>query len=176
MKKEGFVKPVIVLAIICLVVAGLLGYVNSITAPMIAEAAAKEAEEARKEVLPEADGFTVVDDLESLPSEVYDAYTADNGTGYVFFVSGAGYGGEIKMIVGISSDGTITGSKVLEHAETAGLGARITGEEFRSQFVGKDSSLEGVDTISGSTVSSKAFIKLVNSAFEAQSILSGEGA
>ena len=176
MKKEGFIKPVIVLTIICLVVSALLGYMNSITEPIITAAAAKEAEESRMEVLPEADSFTEVDDLSELPSEVYEAYTADNGAGSVFFVKTPGYGGEIKAIVGISSDGKLTGSKVLEHSETAGLGARITGEEFRNQFVGKDENLEGVDTISGSTISSKAYIKMVQAAFEAQKILSGEGA
>ena len=177
LKKEGFVKPIIVLTIICLVVAGLLGYMNSITDPIITEAAAREAEEARQEVLPEAEGFTEVDLASAgLPDAVYEAYTADNGAGSVFFVSGAGYGGEIKAIVGVNADGTVSGSKVLEHAETAGLGARITGEEFRNQFIGKDASLEGVDVISGSTISSKAYIKLISAALEAQAISSGEGA
>ena len=176
MKKEGFVKPIIVLTIICLVVAALLGYMNSITAPIIAEAAAKEAEESRMEVLPDADSFTEVSDLTGLPSAVYEAYVADNGAGSVFFVSGAGYGGEIKAIVGVSADGKVTGSKVLEHAETAGLGARITNEDYRAQVNGKDINLEGVDVISGSTISSKAYMKLVTAALEAAQIVSGEGA
>ena len=55
-------------------------------------------------------------------------------------------------------------------------GRRITNEEYRAQFVGKDINLEGVDTISGSTVSSKAYMKLVTAALQAQQILSGEGA
>ncbi len=115
-------------------------------------------------------------DLTGLPSEVYEAYAADNGAGDVFFLSGPGYGGEIKIIVGIGSDGLITGTKVLEHSETAGLGARITNEEYREQYPGQDKTLSGVDTISGSTISSKAYMKLVTAAFEAQEILSGEGA
>jgi len=176
MKKEGFVKPIIVLTIICLVVSGALGYMNSITAPIVAEAAAKKAEEARMEVLPDADSFTQITDLSELPEAVYEAYTADNGVGSVFFVKGAGYGGEIKAIVGVSSDGLVTGAKVLEHSETAGLGARITNEDYTAQFIGKDINLDGVDVISGSTISSKAFMKLVTAALEAQKIVSGEGA
>ena len=176
MKKEGFARPIIVLTIICLVVSALLGYMNSITDPIITEAAAREQEESMKEVLPDADTFTQIDLLPDFPTEVKEAYVADNGVGSAFIVSGAGYGGQIKAIVGVSSEGKVTGSSVLEHEETAGLGARITGEAFRSQFVGKDASLEGVDVISGSTISSKAYIKLVTAAIDAQKILSGEGA
>ncbi len=177
MSKEGFVKPIIVLTIICFVVAALLGYMNSITAPIITEAAERAEEEARREVLPSADSFTEVDlETVELPKEVDSAFTADNGAGSVFIVEGPGYGGQIKIIVGISSDKTVAGSKVLEHSETAGLGARITGDTFRDQFIGQDESLSGVDTISGSTISSTEYIKLVQAAFEAQSIITGEGA
>ena len=176
MKKEGFVRPIIVLTIICLVVAALLGYMNSITEPIITEAAAREQEESMKEVLPEAEGFTQIDLEADFPAEVKEAYISDNGVGSAFIVSGAGYGGQIRIIVGVSADGKVTGSKVLEHEETAGLGARITNEDYRAQFVGKNINLEGVDTISGSTVSSKAYMKLVTAALKAQQILSGEGA
>ncbi len=177
MKKEGFVAPIIVLTVICLVVGGLLAYVNSITAPVIAEAAALAAEKAKKDVLPDADSFTDVDLKleEGLPSTLESAATADNGAGAVFTLSGPGYGGQIQIIVGIGSNGTITGTQVLAHSETAGLGARITGDKFRDQFIGKDSSLSGVDTIAGSTVSSKAFIGLVNDAFAAYDIIVGRG-
>jgi Na+-translocating ferredoxin:NAD+ oxidoreductase subunit G len=174
MKKNGFVAPVVVLTIICLVVSGLLGYINSITDPIITEANAKSAEEAKKEVLPDADSFTDVS-TDNLPEEVVTAALADNGAGAVYILDGAGYGGTMEIIVGIGSDGTITGTKVLSHSETAGLGARVANEDFRSQFVGEDSSLSDVELISGSTISSKCFKGLVEAAFEANDILAEEG-
>lgn len=178
MNKNGFVVPIIVLTVICLVVSGILGVVNDMTAPIISEAAAKEAEESRTEVLPAADSFTQVDltAYADMPASVQELYTADNGAGTVAILTGSGYGGTMKIIVGIASDGTVSGTKVLEHSETAGLGARVEKDSFRSQFVGKDSTLDGVSVISGSTVSSNCFIKMVNEAFQAAELVAGKGA
>jgi electron transport complex protein RnfG len=40
-------------------------------------------------------------------------------------VSGQGYAGEIRLIMGIDADGSILGVRVLSHAETPGLGDKI---------------------------------------------------
>ncbi len=175
MKKNGYIAPIIVLTAICLVFGFLLSYVNSITEPIIEEANAEAADTAKREVLPDGDTFTEVTD-DSLPDTVVQAFTADNGAGYVFILDGAGYGGTIEIIVGISSDGTIKGTQVLDHSETAGLGARIAEDEWNDRFVGVGSDdLDGIDLLSGSTISSNAFISLVEDAFEAYSILNGKG-
>jgi electron transport complex protein RnfG len=174
MKKEGYVVPVIVLTVICLVFGFLLSYVNSITSPIIEAAEAEAAELAKKEVLPDGDSFVEITDIE-LPEEIDQAFVAENGAGHVYFATGNGYGGPMQIIVGIDSDGIITGTKVLSHSETAGLGARVAEEEWNSQFPGQDSSLSGVSIISGSTISSNCFIELVQAAFEANDILTAEG-
>ena len=174
MKKDGYIKPIIVLAVICLIAGGLLGYVNHITDPIITKAAEIRAHEARKYVLPEADTFNVVyDDNNILPDAIDEVYKANNGAGYVFTVTGPGYGGQITAIAGIASDGTISGAQVLDHSETVGLGARITGEAFLSQFKGQDETMSDVDAISGSTISSRSFMNLMTKAFEAFEILNG---
>ena len=175
MKKNGFVAPVVVLTVICLVVSGLLAYVNSITSPIIVQAAAEAEEEAKLEVLPDADSFTTIEDLSNLPDTVDSVHVADNGAGIVVILSGAGYGGTMQIIVGITSDGTVSGTKVLEHSETAGLGARVAGEDFRNQFVGVDSNLDGVSVISGSSISSNCFINLVKDAFTVFDSVQGGG-
>ncbi|NCC68856.1 MAG: FMN-binding protein, partial [Clostridia bacterium] len=58
----------------------------------------------------------------------------------------------------------------LSQSETKGLGSRTTLPDFREQFYGKDSSLSGVDTISGATISSKAYIGAIKDAFSAYEI------
>ena len=174
MKKNGFVAPVVVLTVICFVVSALLGYINSITEPIITEANIKTAEESKKEVLPDADSFTTYEG-DDLPDGVVSADVADNGAGSVFICDGAGYGGTMEIIVGIDSEGTIPGVKVLSHSETAGLGARVANESFTSQFIGEDSELADVELISGSTISSKCFVSLVNLAYEANDIVAKEG-
>ena len=174
MKKEGYAAPVIVLTVICLVFGFLLSYVNSITSPIIETAAAEAAELAKKEVLADADSFTEITDVE-LPESVDQAFAADNGAGHVYFATGSGYGGDMQIIVGIDADGVITGTQVLSHSETAGLGARVAEEAWNSQFMGEDESLSDVSVISGSTVSSNCFIKLVEAAFEANDTITAEG-
>ncbi|MEG1848968.1 MAG: FMN-binding protein [Oscillospiraceae bacterium] len=171
--KQDFVAPIAVLTVICLVVSMLLGATNAVTKPIIAEAERAAAEAARVEVLPGADSFTPLTDLEGLPDGVREVYQADNGAGIVVIAAGTGYGGEMKIIVGIDKDGKITGTKTLAHVETQGLGAKTAAPKFQGQFVGKDAALEGVSTIGGATISSKAFISLVEQAFTTYTIASG---
>ena len=63
------------------------------------------------------------------------------------------------MMVGISGEGTVSSLEIVSHSETAGLGANIEKEEFRSRFKGVYGEAvigENVDALSGATISSKA--------------------
>ena len=97
----------------------------------------------------------------------------------VTVVAGDGYGGDIKFSVGVGADGTYLGTSILSISETAGLGMRVkTSPDFLAQFKSantdkfvlvKDGSGaaagdEMIDAISGSTVTSKAVLRGVNSA------------
>jgi len=171
--KADFVQPILVLTLICLVASALLAWINGITAPIIEETEAAIAAAARMEVLPEADDFTKVDAALPEGSFVTEAYKANNGAGYVFMITCNGYGGKntMNLICGIDADGKIVATKTLSHKETAGLGSKTTEPGFRDQFVGQDSSLSGVDTISGATFSSNYYIEGITSAFEAYELL-----
>ena len=171
-----FVAPIGVLLLICIVASALLAYTNSITAPIIEAAAEEAAEQARIAVMPEADGFEQLQ-VEGLPETVTGVYKATNGVGYVFMLTADGYGGRdtLNMTCGIDSEGKITATQVLSHEETVGLGSKIAGEDFQSQFVGKDAGLEGVDTIGGATFSSNYFIGAIQDAFTAYDMVK-EGA
>ena len=169
-----FGAPILVLVLICAIMSGLLALTNSVTAPIIEEAEAEAERAAQLEVLPSADSFSQIE-LAGLPESVTKACVADNGTGYVFSITAQGYGGKgtLKMAVGIDNDGKITGTKVLSHKETAGLGSKITTEAFQGQFPGKDASLEGVDNISGATFSSNYFRAAIADAFAAFDMVTG---
>lgn len=168
--KKDFVMPILVLTVICLVVSAALAFTNAKTAPIIAETEKSSADAARVEMLPAADSFTELP-LTGVPASVTGAYKADNGAGYVFMLSSKGYGGAISIICGIDSNGVIVGCKVLTHSETKGLGSKIADTDFLSQFSGKDAQLSDVDTISGATISSGAFISAINDAFAAYDIV-----
>ena len=108
--------------------------------------------------------------------KVYDALdNAGNVAGYVVKASGQGYADKIELLIGIDSQvRSITGLYILDQKETPGLGNKIIYEEWRSQFVGKntDVTLEifkgksekenEIDAISGATISSEAVTDIIN--------------
>ena len=168
-----FGAPIIVLVLICVIMSALLALTNKATAPVIAEAERKANEEARMEVLPEADSFEQVE-IAGVPDSITGVFAASNGAGYTFSITAEGYGGKntLKMVVGIDAEGKITGTKVLAQEETPGLGAKIVSDpNFSAQFPGKDASyvsdIKNIDTISGATRSSNFYRLALTYAFEA---------
>ncbi len=164
--KKDFVLPIAVLMAICLVISAALALTNSATEPKIAADAAARAEAARTAILPDADGFELMD-VSGLPVIVTEVYRSTNDVGFVFMLTTNGYGGEMDLICAIAPDGTLVATKTLVQAETKGLGSKITEAPFESQFPGQDASLSGVDMISGATISSKAYIGAIEEAFAA---------
>lgn len=176
---QDYIKPTLVLAIICLVVTLLLSATYEITLPIIEENAIRTAEEARKEVLPEADSFTLIEDSFdsiTLPDGVaiVDAYQADNGVGCTVTVTSKGYSSDaLKVMVGIKEDGTIEKIKILNNAETPGLGSKVSNPEFADQFSGMDNSMQNLQMVSGATISSKAMQRAVETAFQIFEMVKG---
>ena len=116
-------------------------------------------------------------------TEIYvytDSPLVDKAEGFVMPFSGPGYLGTIKGMLAMEEDmETIRGIIFYEHEETPGMGEEITSEWFTEQFKGKlvvgengtvgivvgenGSSLpNGVDAITGATMTSKAVEKMVN--------------
>ncbi len=172
--KTGNVMPIVVLTLICLLITAALAFTNHITAPIIIETQRAVAEQARKDVLPQAEGFKLLN-MSGLPESVTEVYKAENDVGYVFMITSDGYGGKdtMNLACGIGADGNITAVKVLSHEETAGLGSRVTESKFTDQFIGKNADLEGVDVISGASRSSRYFINAVRDAFDAYEMAKG---
>ncbi len=169
---KDIIKPIIVLASICLVVTAMLAYVNYLTDPVIIRAEEEAAAEARCEVLSKAKDFEKLD-IDGLPDGVTEVYkgSADNKLcGYVILMQSKGYGGLIKLICGIAPDGRIESVKTLSHSETSGLGTKAVdnGSGYREKFAGKTAqSYNDVDTVTGATISSTAYKKAIGLAFEA---------
>lgn len=80
-----------------------------------------------------------------------------------------GYGGEFDVTVGINPDGTIEGVRIGQQTfnETDGLGALALEQTFRDQFIGKTGPVsygDGIDAISGATITSNAVLQAINEA------------
>lgn len=88
--------------------------------------------------------------------------------GYVIETVTAGYAGDIRMLIGVSEDGKVTGLVVREMTETAGLGLNALNDtDFLGQFLNTEGNAEvgtNIDAITGATVTSKAIVRCVNSA------------
>ena len=164
--KKDFVAPIVVLTLICLVISGALAITNNVTEPVITAAAIERAAQARLEIIPEADDFEPLP-INGMPETVKEAYRTTNDVGYIFVLASHGYGGDIEIMCGVSMDGKIITTRVLQHNETKGLGARVAEAAFGSQFDGKDKSLQGVSAISGASISSRAYIRAIEDAFGA---------
>lgn len=172
---KDIIKPIAVLASICLIVTALLAYVNMVTAPIIKAAEEKAAAEARAEVLSEAKSFEEVK-IDKLPEGITAVFRGDNNSGYVFMMTQKGYGGDIKLICGMRHDGTIEAVKTLSHSETSGIGSRVVdnGSGYREKYAGKTAdTYQEVDALTGATISSTAYKKAIASAFEAYQIVKG---
>lgn len=165
-------KPIVVLCVMCIVVTGALAATNKVTAPIIEEATRVAQDNARKELLPDADGFSKID---IQAENVSDVYVADNGVGTVITCAGKGYGGTITVMVAFNPDDTVKQIKITEQSETAGLGAKIsTDKVFQDSFSGlpaEDFTVSDISAISGATISSKAVTAAVNAAIDAYNMI-----
>ena len=161
--KKDFVMPVLVLSIICLLVSAALSFVNDLTLPVIEEAASQRAETARREVMPHANEFVLLE-LEDLPKTITEVYGTTNNVGYVFMIITTGYGGEIRLICAIDPEGKIIKTSTLAQTETIGIATPVFDQE--REYVGKDKNLSGIDVISGATITWRAYRNSIKDAFE----------
>lgn len=146
----------LVLMIICTVAAGSLAYTNSVTSVII-ERRLKEEKIAQLRIFFPAAEFT--EEVEAGGRTGTAAFDADRN--YMGVLAEArteeGYGGTIRFNLGVDASGKIVGISIVSHAETAGLGSKITEDSFLGQFIGKgtEDSFD-VDNISGATDSTRA--------------------
>ena len=167
--KNDFIMPILVLTLLCIVLSGALAFMNNVTSPLITTAAARRAEEAMNVNIPHATGFERIDtvSLSGLPTTVREVYKAMNDVGYIFIVVQNGFGGDMTIICGVDPEGRIIGVSVLSHTETKGIGTIIEQASFLDTFIDKDNRLEGVDTVTGATISTRAFISAIRDVHEA---------
>jgi len=173
---KSLITPIIVLALICLFVSGALSIVNSKTDPVIKKAAEDRAAAARKEVIPQASGFELlnIDNLRGengIPSTVTEIYKTTNGIGYIFMITSSGYGGDIKLICGVDPIGIIIKTATLSQTETKGIATPVFEAAHQNQYVGKDKNLNGIVAISGATISSTAYKRGIKDALTAFDII-----
>ena len=165
--KESTSRLVVTLTLVCAVSAALVALVGAVTAAPIAEARARAEAESLRQVLPPG----------APAPEQRVALATDGSTNFTYWVAGDavamevatdhGYAGRIRLLVGFDADGRLHRFQVLEHAETPGLGAKLTddanpvlasatgrpaaGTDWRVRKDGGD-----IDAITAATITSRA--------------------
>lgn len=174
---------VLSLLVITFVAGAVVGVAYTVTKDPIAAAKRVKTTGALARVLrdfdndPSQDTVSMV--LDGIPIMVHIGKQGGTVTGYaVETMTRAGYGGEIRMMVGFLPDGEIYNIEVIQHNETPGLGSKIAdpGNPLLVSFVGNTPSnlrmsvrKDGgdIDAITASTISSRAYIDAVQRAYTA---------
>lgn len=196
MGKE-IVKPTLILFVICAVVTFLLAFVFDTTRPVIAERSAQDKLASLQRVLPGAASFggeETADDLAAagveVPEKVRAVYRGQAGgqpAGLVVEVASRGYSSVVRLLVGVTPEGAVSGVVVLSQSETPGLGSRATDASFLRQFEtlrvsetlnlvkGGAAAAEGdIDAVSGATITSRAVTAGVQDAMDIAETLAKE--
>ena len=182
------------LTVISLVVAALLGLVDSVTRDKIAAIEAENTRIAMSAVAPEGSEFgdkmEITDALAAAASaqggKLVELYPVTNGgadAGYVMKISASGSQGSIVMMVGVDANKAITGISVVSHSETSGIGTKVVGNEPNAagepvldQFIGMSGSGslvvgKNITAVSGATVSTKGINMGANAALAVAELL-----
>lgn len=176
---------VLTLLVITGVAGASLGFMYELTKGPIAAAKAAKQQAAIKEVVP---GFNnnPGDEMYKLTSEegfelkLFPAKKDDELIGVAIeSMTNKGFGGNIKIMIGLKPDGTLINYQVLEHKETPGLGTKMADwfktDKGNQNILGKHPknnnltvSKDGgeVDAITAATISSRAFLDAVRVAYE----------
>jgi len=175
---KDFIMPIIVLSLICLFVSGALAVVNNFTLPKIEADAVARAKNEMGKIMPSADNFIEIVNINNLPRTITGIFkAADNAgdtLGYLFLISSPGYGGDINIICGVDNNGRIIKTQVLSHTETKGMTDPVFEDSHQSKYIGKDKMLDGIDAITGATVSSNAYKNGIRDSFTAFEIITSK--
>ena len=181
--KKGILLPILT---ILLTAAILLGAALGLNGLAAANAQAEHLQIMRT-ILPGSEQFTL-EPYAGDDANIRSVHKGENG--FIIETVTNGYAGEITMLIGVSTEGRVTGLVVRDMSETFGLGAQaLTDHVFLAQFLNSagtfavasseadafsgatgetavstsDAEVE-VDALTGATVTSKAIVRCVNSA------------
>ena len=171
MGSRDLIKSTAILLAITIVSGGALAAIYSLVEPILESGGEFLATINSEKFFPGYTNFTVLGHGEGEYLRIYDK---DKKMGYIVNKTGKGFGGDIDMILAINDDFALKAVKILHHAETPGLGAKVLGsEEFMGWLEGKEESKllftnakEEVRVVSGASVTTRAVLVAINDAID----------
>ncbi|MGB4586696.1 MAG: FMN-binding protein [Rectinemataceae bacterium] len=188
---KGIAKLGFILALFAVAACASLAVVYAITKPQIEAQDQIALTASLKELFPEGETFedisasVVSENPEVKFQSAMLAKSAAAPLGVAIKASGASYGGQATLLVGVQLNRSIAGVRVLELNDTAGLGANAKNEgyyvnkaekiTFPGQFSGKFITdpfevKNDVVAITASTITSKALTRIVKSSADAAAL------
>ena len=185
--KSNLPNMVGILTTVAVLCGGIRAYVNDLTGAARKEAAQNALNAGIEQVM---GGKCKVEKPDTIIRTVdgkkltYIAYKTDKGTA-IQSTDPNGFGGNLTVLVGFNNAGDILGYTILETAETPGLGAKADkwfqsvetgGNSEKSSIIGKnpaknqlrvtkDNDGGEIDAITASTITSRAFLRAVQEAY-----------
>ena len=161
MKLTTILKNTAILLVITVVAAIALSFVYELTKEPIALAEQQKKIAAYQAVYTDAASFGDMPEAAATlkaynatlsgGTAVEEIFTADTASGeklgYVLAVTAKGYGGDVRIALGIDTSGKVVGYSVLSHSETPGFGANMENADVKAQFIG----ITGADQLDGIT-------------------------
>ena len=170
-KGASNLQMIISVVVVCAVAAAGLAVTYAVTKDRIAVQDRLAREKALSAAVPGADSFEALDTAAVAAAQqaagdvlVYGVYRGTSGqetVGWGVEVGPRGYGGPIRMVVGLDRNGKVLGVSIVSMNETPGLGSQIVEKKaFLEQFkeVSAESveqDMKNVDLITGATKSSR---------------------
>ncbi len=183
---KSILKNAAILLSITLVAAVALSFVYELTKEPIARAEQAAKAEAYREVYEGADFANLEDEAERLSAynatltggTAVEEILMANGTdgshvGYAVAATAKGYGGDVKIALGIDRTGKVVGYAVLSHNETPGFGANAENADVREQFIGITAA-DQLDGIAGATYTTDALKNATQAAIDLVKEIEGE--
>ena len=175
------------LGIVALVTCAALVFANQATHSAIVAAEERDLQNSLSDVLPVGHGDNnllkdtlQISGLDGKPLTIYRSRKAGAVNGAVFQSAARGYAGDIVVLIGIDTQGTLLGARVIKHQETPGLGDKIEAAKAKwiDDFSGKSLKSPppekwgvkkdgGVfDQFAGATITPRAVVKAVKQGLE----------
>lgn len=177
----------VLLALFSLFTALILALSDELTSGAIADRATEDLYASLAQVIPDdlhendltADILTLADATQGVV-QVYVARQGDTVTAAAYVMTGQGYSGAIRVLLGVTPTGELLGVRVLAHSETPGLGDRIEvgKSDWIKQFAGLSLGDPGTggwkvqrdggvfDQFSGATITPRAVVGAVHHGLE----------
>lgn len=161
------IKTLAILLIVVAVFGGAMYALNLHTGPIIESNKLGAIKDRLNQVMPDATSYEeVTDQLTNVPANVTAVYKETAGKGYVVLCNAESKysSAPMEITVGVAADGKICGVVVDSYNDTADYDFRSKDPNYLASYVGKDSALADIGTVSGSTFSSTAFKNAVSEA------------